>query len=134
MAKQSFAQIGNVFNDATTKLVGGVWNTVNSGGNAASIQSDLQSVQSNLQQLIQQNADQFQGATGIHAQEIVNQLNLEIANVQQAAAGTNAFAPKEINDIQRDIMSRSPESLHRFSETRGFAAARCHAPERSGCG
>ena len=104
MATQSFAQIGYVFNDATTKLVGGVWNTVNSCGNAASIQNDLQSVQSNLQQLIQQNAGQFQGATGIHAQEIVNQLNLEIANVQQAAAGTNAFAPKEINDIQRDII------------------------------
>jgi hypothetical protein len=99
----TLAQIGATFNDATTQLVGGVWNTV-SGGNAAAVTADLQSVQSELRALITVSPAQFRGLTGIHAETIVNQLNLEIQQVQQATAGTNAFAPKEINDIQRDII------------------------------
>jgi hypothetical protein len=42
-------QIGATFNDATRLLVGGVWNTVNAGGNAAKITDDLQTVQTELQ-------------------------------------------------------------------------------------
>jgi hypothetical protein len=104
MADVTLAQIGATFNDSTRLLVGGVWNTVNSGGNAAAITNDLQTVQTELQALINANPTQFQGLTGIHAETIVNQLNLELANVQQVTAGTNTFAAKEINDIQRDII------------------------------
>jgi hypothetical protein len=100
----TLAQIGATFNDATRLLVGGVWNTVGGSGNAAAITSDLQTVQTELQVLINANPSQFQGLTGIHAETIVNQLNLELANVQQVMAGTNPFAPKEINDIHRDII------------------------------
>jgi hypothetical protein len=100
----TLAQIGATFNEATRLLVGGVWNTVGGSGNAATITNDLQTVQTELQALINANPAQFQGLTGIHAETIVNQLNLELANVQQVTAGTNPVAPKEINDIQRDII------------------------------
>ena len=55
-----FAQIGATFNDATTALAGGVWNTVNGGGK---------------QNLINASSAQFQGLAGVHAETIVNRLN-----------------------------------------------------------
>jgi hypothetical protein len=116
MANPTLAEIGAAFNDATTMLVGGVWNTANMGGNATPILNDLQTVQTGLQQQLQQDPGQFPGITAIHVQDIVNQLNLEIEAVKEVANGTGPGAPgsglvfgagfdvKAINDIQRDII------------------------------
>jgi len=93
----TFAQLGEIFNDATTRLVGGV-----SDQNQAKILKDLSIVQSGLQHLIQQNPDEFQGVSGVHAQNVVDQINLEISAVK--SVGTDPFAPKYINDVQRDLI------------------------------
>ena len=90
-----FAQLGTVFNDATRFVEGGVWQNAvpvgNQGtGSINNVLADLRSVQSGTQQLI--DANSFTGATLVHAQEIVNQLNLEIEAVQESVnggAGTN---------------------------------------------
>src|SRR5690242_5121590 len=114
----SFADLGTTFNDATTKLIGGVWNTVNAGGNQTSLLDDLQQVQSGLQAQIQ--ANQFSGQSLVHAQEIVDQLNQEVEAVKETTNGGvganngagavgsgtvfGADAAKGINDIHRDII------------------------------
>jgi len=99
--KVNFAQIGTIFNDATTRL-----NSVLTGGDLQgdpnAIVKDLQTTQTDLNQLIQNHPNQFQGATGIHAKTIANQLNLEIQSIQDA--GQNPFATREINDVHRDIL------------------------------
>jgi hypothetical protein len=93
----SFAELGEIFDDATTRLVGGV-----SDQNRDAVLKDLSQVQNGLQQLLQTNPDQFQGVAGIHAQNIVDQLNLEAAAIK--SVGTDPFAAKYINDVQRDLI------------------------------
>src|ERR1700730_19172726 len=126
MASSGFAKIGATFNDATTLLVGGVWNTVNSGGNADHLLTDFATVQGELHDLMTANPGQFQGLTGIHAQTIFNQLTLELgalnelmhaSNVGQPSSGTvfgSRFAGKAINDIHRDIIDivQADQNLH----------------------
>lgn len=92
-----FAQIGAVFNDATDRLVGGI-----TSANQSQIVNDLHSVQSRLQALITQHPDQFTGVAGIHAQNVVDQINLEMQAIN--ALGTDPTAPKYINDVQRDLI------------------------------
>lgn len=95
--QMDFAQIGAVFNDATNKLEGGV--TVQ---NQDKILNDLASVQTNLANLIQQQPGLFTGETVIHAQNIVDQLNLETNAIH--ALGSDPYAAKYINDVQRDLI------------------------------
>ena len=93
----TFAQLGDIFNDATTRMVGGI-NAKNSGH----ILNDLAQVQSGLEHLIEAQPATFSGTAGIHAQNIVDQLNLEIAAIKTIS--TDAFAPKYVNDVQRDLI------------------------------
>lgn len=93
--KMTFATIGEIFDDATTRLVGGV-----DDQQRGHILSDLTKVQDGLEQLLQQHPEQFQGVAAIHAQNIVDQLNLEIGAVKSA----DPFAAKYINDVQRDLI------------------------------
>jgi hypothetical protein len=95
--QMDFAQIGAVFNDATSRLEGGV--TVQ---NQAKILSDLALVQTNLANLIQQQPGLFTGESAIHAQNIVDQLNLETKAIH--SLGTDPYAAKYINDVQRDLI------------------------------
>ena len=96
-AARDFAAIGETFNDATTQLVGGV-----SADNQARVLADLQAVQNDLAKLLVQQPGAFTGETAIHAQNIVDQLNLEIGAVK--SAGTDPYAAKYINDVQRDLL------------------------------
>lgn len=93
----SFAQLGEVFDDATTRMVGGI-----NDANRGIILDDLTRVQDGLTKLLAAQPESFTGTAGIHAQNIIDQLNLEkqaIANV-----GTDPFAAKYINDVQRDLI------------------------------
>ena len=92
-----FAQIGAIFNDATTKLEGGV-----TAQNQSAILKDLAGIQTNLQTLLQQHPEQFTGLSAIHAQNIVDQLNLETQAIH--SLGTDPYAAKYINDVQRDLI------------------------------
>lgn len=92
-----FAQLGALFNDATTRLVGGA-----TAANSAAIMNDLQKVQTGLDQLIAKQPELFQGESAIHARNIVDQLNLETAAIK--SIGTDPYAAKYINDVQRDLI------------------------------
>ena len=65
----TFAELGEIFDDATTRMIGGV-----SILNKAAILKDLAQVQSGLENLLQTHPEDFQGVAGIHAQNIVDQL------------------------------------------------------------
>lgn len=115
-----FAQLGDIFNDATNRLEGGVTTR-----NSAIIQQDLAHVQTGLEQLIQNNPTQFQGVAGIHAQNLVDQINLEMTAIK--SVGTDPFAAKYINDVQRDMIDivQGDDQLHSLATAgghNGFAA------------
>ena len=93
----TFAELGEIFDDATTRMIGGV-----SILNKAAILKDLAQVQSGLENLLQTHPEDFQGVAGIHAQNIVDQLNLEKAAIK--SIGSDPFAAKYINDVQRDLI------------------------------
>src|ERR1043166_426940 len=94
----------DLFNDATTRIIGGVGpDQVNT------IVSDLIGVQ----QMLSAAFPQVNDLTGLHVQVIINQLNEEIASIENAAspAGTlilgtdlGQFVGRAINDIHRDII------------------------------
>ena len=96
--------ITDLFNDATTREVGGVGpDQVNL------IVSDLVGVQQGLNAAFPQVTD----LTSLHAQVIVNQLNQEIAAVENANSPTGTpvlgtdlgqYVGRTINDIHRDII------------------------------
>src|SRR5215467_2178218 len=89
--------IGKVFDDATTRLVGGV-----DASNAAAIVADLKTVQADMAAI---SAGDGEGTlTELHYDVMEHQLNQEIAAVNEALNGTNPFAAKTINDIHRDIL------------------------------
>lgn len=92
-----FARIGAIFNDATNLLVGGITDQ-----NKGQIMQDLQAVQTKLNALIQAHPEQFPGTAAIHAQNVADQLNLEIQAIN--TIGTDPAAPKYINDVQRDLI------------------------------
>jgi hypothetical protein len=92
------------FNDATTRLVGGI-----GPDQVSAVVSDLIGVQNALNAAFPTMSD----LTGLHAHVIINQLNEEIAAVQNINAGPNAVTQgamlgdqigKAINDIHRDII------------------------------
>ena len=70
--------------------------------NQAGILRDLSQVQTGLQNLLQTHPEQFQGVSAIHAQNVVDQLNLEMNAIK--TVGTDPFAAKYINDVQRDLI------------------------------
>jgi trimeric autotransporter adhesin len=94
----------DLFNDATTREVGGVGpDQVNL------VVSDLIGVQQALSEAF----PQINNLTDLHAHVIINQLNEEIASIENAAApagtlilGTDLgqFVGRAINDIHRDII------------------------------
>src|SRR5437660_2181850 len=95
----------DLFNDATTREIGGVGpDQVNL------IVSDLIGVQ----QMLQAAVPQINNLTDLHTQIIINQLNEEIASVENANAPTTGtlilgtdlgqFVGRSINDIHRDII------------------------------
>jgi hypothetical protein len=89
--------IGKVFDDATTRLVGGV-----DASNAAAIIADLKTVQADMAAI---SAGDGEGTlTELHYDVMEHQLNQEITAVNEALNGTNPFAAKTINDIHRDIL------------------------------
>lgn len=91
----TFTEIGEIFDDATTRLVGGV-----NDQNRNRILNDLTNVQDGLEKLLQQHPEQFEGVAAVHAQNIVDQLNLEIRQVKLG----DPFSAKYINDVQRDLI------------------------------
>lgn len=92
-----FAQIGTIFNQVTTSMIGGI-----DAHNSRRVMNDLQTIQTTLEKLISDHPEKFQGEAGIHAQNIVDQVNLEMQAIR--SIGTDPYAAKYINDVQRDLI------------------------------
>ena len=97
MAEINNEQIGMIFDDATTLLVGGV-----DASNFQAITNDLKTVQADMAAISA--GDGVGTLTELHYDVIEHQLNQEILAVSQAFHHTNDFAAKTINDIHRDIL------------------------------
>ena len=97
MAEINNQQIGMIFDDATTLLVGGI-----DASNFQAITNDLKTVQADMAAI---SAGDGEGTlTELHYDVMEHQLNQEILAVSQAFHHTNDFAAKTVNDIHRDIL------------------------------
>lgn len=95
----TFAELGVIFDDAQSRFLGGL-NATPDG--SAQIQKDLTIVENGLIKLMHDHPDQFQGATGIHAQTIVDQIHLQLTNFDNQY-GFNVDAARATNDNLLDI-------------------------------
>lgn len=93
----NLAEIGAIFNDAANMIMGGV-----NDGNRAAITDDVNAVITDMQGLIQANPLLFGGLTGVHADAVVRQLELELTYINQA--GITPDAGRASNDNLLDII------------------------------
>jgi trimeric autotransporter adhesin len=93
----TFAELGAIFDDAQSKSLGGI-----NANNLPAIHADLQTVHDGLLTLMKDHPQLFQGATGIHASTIVDQINLQLTNFDHQY-GFNPDAAKATNDNFLDI-------------------------------
>jgi hypothetical protein len=95
----TFAELGVIFDDAQSRFLGGLSATPDG---AAQIQNDLTVVENGLIKLMHNHPQMFQGATGIHAQTIVDQIHLQLTNFDHQY-GFNVDAARSTNDNLLDI-------------------------------
>ncbi|HKS19078.1 MAG TPA: hypothetical protein VJS63_07710 [Bradyrhizobium sp.] len=93
----NLAEIGVIFNDVASRILGGV-----NADNAATISNDVNAVITDMQALISANPLLFGGLTGVHADAVVRQLQLENAYIAQA--GVSPDAGRASNDNILDII------------------------------
>jgi trimeric autotransporter adhesin len=93
----TFAELGAIFDDAQSKSLGGI-----NANNLPQIQADLQVVHDGMITLMHDQPQLFGGSTGIHAQTIVDQINLQLTNFDHQY-GVNPDAAKATNDNFLDI-------------------------------
>jgi hypothetical protein len=92
----SLAEIGALFDDVASQILGGV-NDVN----RAQITDDINAVISDIQALMEADPKLFDGLTGVHADKIVQQLQLELVYVNDAEVSPAAAqaSTDNIHDI-----------------------------------
>jgi hypothetical protein len=93
----NLAEIGAIFNDAASHILGGV-----NADNKALITDDVNAVITDMQALMTANPLLFGGLTGIHADTVVRQLELERTYIDQA--GITPDAGRASNDNILDII------------------------------
>jgi hypothetical protein len=93
----SFAEIGTLYNTISNELEGGV-----TSHNQGLLLNQVSAVQTQLQGLIDHGAlNNLDGTSLVHAQNIADQMNFLKSEI--AKFGGNAFDPKFINDVVRDV-------------------------------
>jgi hypothetical protein len=95
----NLAEIGAIFNDAADKILAGV-----NDGNRAEITDDINAVITDMEALISANPQMFEGLTGVHADAVVRQLQLELTyindpNISPDAARASTDNILDIIDI-----------------------------------
>jgi len=93
----NLAEIGAIFNDAASRILGGV-----NDDNRQIITDDMNAVASDLQNLIQSQPMLFGGLTGIHADTVMRQAQLESVYINQA--GISPDAGRGSNDNILDMI------------------------------
>ena len=97
MVTLTFAQIGLLYNTMTDQLLGGV-----TPQNKQAILHEITGVQAGIQNLINTGViGRLGDVSVVHAQNVVDQMNFLTQQVK--LVGTDAFAPRFINDVVRDI-------------------------------
>src|SRR5215813_15092744 len=95
--QMSFAEIGTLYNTISNELEGGV-----TARNQNLLLNQVSTVQTQLQGLIDSGAlNGLDGASLVHTQNIADQMNFLKSEI--AKFGGNAFDPKFINDVIRDV-------------------------------
>ena len=95
----NLAEIGAIFNDVANEILGGV-----NDGNRAQITDDINAVITDMEALIRANPQLFEGLTGVHADAVVRQLQLELTyindpNISPDAARASVDNILDIIDI-----------------------------------
>jgi hypothetical protein len=93
----NLAEIGVIFNDVASQILGGV-----NADNATVISNDVNAIITDMQALMTANPLLFGGLTGVHAEAVVRQLELE--NTYIAQAGISPDAGRASNDNILDII------------------------------
>ncbi len=93
----NLAELGAIFNDAANRILGGV-----NSSNADIITSDVNALITGLQDLQANNPMLFGGLSGVHADAVVRQLELELQYIGQA--GVSPDAGRASNDNILDII------------------------------
>jgi hypothetical protein len=96
-AKGTLADLGLIFNDAANHLIGGF-----NADNAAIVQNDVNVLITGLQDLVANNPLQFGGLSGVHANAVINQLELAANYFNTAQA--NVDLGRALNDNFLDII------------------------------
>ncbi|WP_316234114.1 hypothetical protein [Bradyrhizobium sp. SZCCHNR1098] len=96
-AKGTLAELGLIFNDAASRLIGGV-----NESNVDVIQDDVDALIAGLNALVAANPLQFGGLTGVHALAIIDQLALVNTHINGAAG--NVDIGRALNDDFLDII------------------------------
>jgi hypothetical protein len=94
----TLAQVGAIFDDFVNHSLGGI-----NASNQQYLSQEANVLVSYMQHLIAANPDQFQGLTAVHAEAIVNQLQLEPKYIHDAVAGDPA-AGRGSNDNLLDMI------------------------------
>jgi len=81
----NLAEIGAIFNDAADKILGGV-----NDGNRQEITDDINAVITDMEALMSANPQLFEGLTGVHADAVVRQLQLELTYINDPSISPDA--------------------------------------------
>jgi hypothetical protein len=93
----NLAEIGVIFNDLANKTLGGV-----NADNAAAATADVNAIITDMQQLVADQPLLFGGLTGVHADAVIRQMQLELTYIKQA--GVSPDAGRASNDNLLDII------------------------------
>jgi hypothetical protein len=93
----NLAEIGAIFNDVSSQILGGV-----NDSNKEQITADVNALITDMEGLISANPLLFGGLTGVHADAVVRQLELELTYIDQA--GISPDAGRASNDNILDII------------------------------
>ncbi len=121
----NLAEIGAIFNDAASRILGGV-----NDHNAGIITNDVNAMIGDLKGLMADNPLLFGGLTGVHAETIVRQLDLELTYIKQA--GVSVDAGRASNDNILDIIDivQGDTNLANMANQGGISGF-CPSPIRS---
>ena len=93
----NLAEIGVIFNDLANRTLGGV-----NAENAQAATDDVNALIADMQQLVADQPLLFGGLTGVHADAVIRQLQLELTYIKQA--GVSPDAGRASNDNLLDII------------------------------
>jgi hypothetical protein len=108
----NLAQIGAIFNDAANRILGGV-----NSSDIDAINDDIQATRTHLQTLMAHYPELSSGLTGIHADTIVRQLELQLTFNRQAGGNRDAGRANNDNILDIiDIVQGDPILVHQATQ------------------